>query len=143
VSLSHRAGRALAVVIDAPKVAGCDLEVIEPRSEAFVRQWMAPPEQRLIDDSDASERPLFANLLWTAKEAASKVRREGLRLDVSAAVVTLGGASERSGSWRPLQVRFDGEARPTAGWWRVEPGWVMTVVAEPAPNVPRKLAPAA
>lgn len=139
VSLSHRADRALAVVVDAPRVAGCDLELIEPRSEAFVRQWMALPEQQLIQASDASERALLANLLWTAKEAASKVRREGLRLDVANAVVTLGERSQRNGSWRPLVVRWTDEQRMTAGWWRVEPGWVMAVAGEPAPSVPCKL----
>ena len=45
LSLSHRAGRALAVVAAAPAVVGCDLEVVEPRSDAFVREWLAEPEQ--------------------------------------------------------------------------------------------------
>src|SRR5215218_9364959 len=32
VSVSHRAGRALAAVARAPEVVGCDLELVEPRS---------------------------------------------------------------------------------------------------------------
>ena len=48
LSLSHRAGRALAVVGRAPAVVGCDLEVVEPRSGAFVREWLAPAEQALV-----------------------------------------------------------------------------------------------
>ena len=42
LSLSHRAGRALAVVAAAPAIVGCDLELVEPRSGAFVREWLAP-----------------------------------------------------------------------------------------------------
>lgn len=138
VSLSHRGGRAIAVVTDAPVVAGCDLELIEPRSDPFVRQWLARSEQRLVDGSDPSERPLLANLLWTAKEAASKVRRDGLRLAVQSAVVTLGEPSARNGAWRPLQVNWKDGPR-TPGWWRAEPGWVMAVAGEPGTAPPRKL----
>ena len=98
ISLSHRAGRALAAVARrADAVMGCDLELIEPRSGAFVREWLAPAEQRLVGDRDGRERALLANLIWTAKEAAAKVRREGLRLDVRHAVVTLGGESGDAG----------------------------------------------
>jgi 4'-phosphopantetheinyl transferase len=122
ISLSHRAGRALAVIEAAPGAVGCDLEVVEPRSGAFVRDWLAPSEQRLVNERDESERALLANLIWTAKEAAAKVRREGLRLDVRSAVVTLS----------------DGAAT-TRGWWRAEPGWVMTIAGEPGTAAPREL----
>ena len=45
VSLSHRGGSAIAVVADAPTVVGCDLEVVEHRSDAFVRNGWAPPSR--------------------------------------------------------------------------------------------------
>jgi hypothetical protein len=38
-SLSHHAERALVVVGDAATSLGCDLELIEPRSRAFVSDW--------------------------------------------------------------------------------------------------------
>ncbi len=139
VSLSHRAGRALAVVTDAPRVAGCDIELIEPRSGAFVREWLAAPEQRLVLASNGPQRALLANLIWTAKEAAAKVRREGLRLDVRRAVVTIDDTAVESGPWRPLEVDWDDGQRPTSGWWRAEPGWVMTVAGESPSDVPREL----
>jgi 4'-phosphopantetheinyl transferase len=129
VSLSHRAGRALAVVADAPAVVGCDLELIEPRSDAFVREW-------LTDGEDATFTPLVANLLWTAKEAAAKVRREGLRLDVRHAAVEL---DETGDGWRPLSVVW-AEGSRTAGWWRDAAGFVMTIAGAPAPARPRCLA---
>lgn len=136
VSLSHRAGRALAAVARAPHVVGCDLERIEPRSGAFVREWLAPAEQGLIAAHAAADRDLLTNLVWTAKEAGAKVRREGLRLDVRGAVVApaeVGGDDDR---WRELSVTWGGGHAPTAGWWRTEPGWVMTIAGEPAPARP-------
>jgi 4'-phosphopantetheinyl transferase len=140
VSLSHRAGRALAAVTAAPCVAGCDLEVVEPRSDAFIREWLAPPEQGILCNCSDGRRAQLANLIWCAKEAAAKVRREGLRLDVRRAVVTFAGGGADPEGWRPLQVRWPDGPRPTSGWWRSEPGWVMTVAGEPAPSVPHELA---
>jgi 4'-phosphopantetheinyl transferase len=137
LSLSHRNGRALAAVADSPQVAGCDLELVEPRSDAFVREWLAPPERRLIHLSSPSKRPLLANLIWAAKEAGAKVRREGLRLDVRQAVV-VAEIGPRACAWSRLEVNWGD--RVTKGWWRAEPQWVMVVTAEPAPAVPHGLA---
>lgn len=137
LSLSHRGDRCIAVIADAPSVVGCDLELIEPRSGAFVREWLAVPEQRLISGCDEARQALVANLIWTAKEAAAKVRREGLRLDVRAAVVTFTERCAEADGWCPLQVDWDHGRRTTAGWWRREPGWVMTVVGEPPSSPPR------
>ncbi len=136
VSLSHRGGRALAVAGEAGADLGCDLELIEPRSRAFVGDWLGPAEQQLV----ASAGPcsdLVANLVWTAKEAAAKVRREGLRLDVRHARAEVGCVDSASTGWRRLSVAWADRAGTTAGWWRTEPGWVMAVAAEPGPDEPR------
>lgn len=128
ISVSHRDGRAIAVVADGDLSVGCDLERVEPRSEAFVGDFLAPAEQERVLALDGEERALAANLAWTAKEAAAKVRREGLRLDVRNAVTVLEPAG---GEWRPLRVEWpDGVV--TFGWWRSEPGWVMTVAGDAA-----------
>ncbi len=138
LSISHRGGRAVASLAEPPLIAGCDLELVEPRSEAFIREWLAPPERRLVRSVAPAERALLVNLLWAAKEAAAKVRREGLRLDVRYAAVkvaTPGGADE----WRQVRIAWPGRAQATEGWWRAEPGWVMVVASEPASAVPRAL----
>jgi 4'-phosphopantetheinyl transferase len=139
LSLSHRAGRALAVVGDTGTALGCDLELIEPRSRAFVTDWLAPAEQALVGDAGAVGRDLVANLLWTAKEAAAKVRREGLRLDVRGAVATPDDLDSTTTGWRRIKITWaDGSGR-VAGWWRAEPGWVMVIAGEPPPGAPRAL----
>jgi 4'-phosphopantetheinyl transferase len=136
VSISHRDGQALVAVADAPAVVGCDLERLEPRSDAFVREWLTEAEQTRIEPLAAPARHRAANLLWTAKEAAAKVRREGLRLDVRKADVELG---ESGSGWHPLCVHW-AEGVRTVGWWRDAAGFVMTIAGTPAPARPRRLA---
>ena len=137
VSLSHRGGRAIAAVAPGPAVIGCDLELVEARSPAFIREWLPAGEQALLASVEGFERARLANLLWCAREAAAKVRREGLRLDVRRARVQLDGLSPAArailapGGWRPLRVLWE-DAEPTAGWWRQEPGWVMAIAGAPA-----------
>jgi 4'-phosphopantetheinyl transferase len=145
LSLSHRAGRGLAVVAADPAAVGCDLELVEPRSGAFVREWLADSEQALLASCEGVEHARLANLLWAAKEAAAKVRREGLRLDVRHGSVELDAGTAARGSasrlgWRSLRVVWE-EAEATEGWWREEPDWVMViaVAGEPASEPPRRL----
>jgi 4'-phosphopantetheinyl transferase len=135
LSLSHRGGRALAVVGDPALGIGCDVELVEPRTGAFIRTWLAPAERARLESGGEAGRARHANLIWSAKEAAAKVRREGLRLDVGRAVVEWEPAAN-DGEWRPLRVRWEREGTTAHGWWRSEPGWVFTVVSEqrtPAP----------
>lgn len=133
LSLSHRAGRALAVVGGRGLALGCDLELIEPRSAAFEREWLADAERAELDRAPAAERARLANLFWSAKEAASKVRRQGLRADPRRSATRLaGGAGE---GWAAFRV--DGEGGSIAGWWLWEPGWVLTVASYPPAPAPR------
>jgi hypothetical protein len=97
----------------------------------------------MIYSCGAAQRVLLANLFWAAKEACTKVRRQGLALNVRRAVVTLTQARPEPGQWCPLRVSWsDGPRTTTSGWWRAEPGWVMVVAGEPAPGAPRQLCPA-
>jgi 4'-phosphopantetheinyl transferase len=139
VSLSHRAGRALAAVAGAPSIVGCDLELVEPRSAAFVEDWLTAAEQDLLVACGAEDRARLANLVWAAKEAAAKVRREGLRLDLRHAAVTPTLAGVPDGSWCALRVGWRDRARATAAWWRVDGRCVMAIAGEPALGRPRLL----
>jgi 4'-phosphopantetheinyl transferase len=139
VSLSHRGGRAIAVVADAPAVVGCDLELIEHRSDAFVREWLGLEEQELVRGEAEAQRDMIANLIWTAKEAAAKVRREGLRLDLRHAVVHVEGSVAEPGTWQRLSVQWSEGGGMTSGWWRSEPGWVISIAGDPNPERPRSL----
>src|SRR4029079_4648961 len=87
--------------------------------------WLAPAEHAL----GACDDTLLPNLVWTAKEAAAKVRREGLRLDVRSAVTRL--EDESHVGWRPSAFEWTGEGLVTRGWWREESQFVMAVARVP------------
>jgi 4'-phosphopantetheinyl transferase len=135
ISLSHRAGRAMCAVSSSEILLGCDLEIIEPRSAAFVTDYFTPEEQSLVARTSSAERPEIITLLWSAKESALKALRQGLRLDTRSLTVTLlEGAPDLDG-WSPLRVGcFDGNV--FQGWWRSADGVLRTVVANPTPACP-------
>ena len=69
--------------------------------------------------------------MWTAKEAAAKVRREGLRLDVRRAVVAPAGAGATDGTWRALRVQWvDGRSRRPWDGGGQGSRWVMTIAGD-------------
>ena len=78
VSLSDRAGCAVCLVADRAVPVGCDVELVEPRSDAFVNDYLTQAEQRLAG-APGPLRDTAANLIWSAKESALKVLGTGLR----------------------------------------------------------------
>ncbi|MGO8797024.1 MAG: 4'-phosphopantetheinyl transferase family protein [Candidatus Sulfotelmatobacter sp.] len=144
ISLSHRAGRAIAVVALRKTTLGCDLEVVEPRSSAFVSDYFTDNEQTLIDKIRSEKRSLLITLCWSAKESALKAMREGLRLDTKCVEVFPGGGlfSKRfeemqatarhiypdPAVWHPLRVRSEG-GQVFEGCWRHTNQFVETVLA--------------
>jgi 4'-phosphopantetheinyl transferase len=137
VSLSHREGQALAVVGPPEAQLGCDLEIVEPRSRAFVEDYFTVGERHRLSLAPPEDRDRLANLVWSAKESAVKALRTGLRVDTRTADVHLLLRDEEKG-WRPLRVRRAG-APPLEGWWRQDGLRLATVVSAPAPNRPVRL----
>ena len=118
VSISHRGGVAACAVGQAGATLGCDLELVEPRSEAFIADYFTPEEQALVAQSDAADRFRLVALLWSAKESALKALRAGLRLDTRSVIVTPGFALVGRTPWSardaPVPLPEAGEA-PTSG----------------------------
>jgi 4'-phosphopantetheinyl transferase len=134
LSLSHRSGIAICVVAPPLGKIGCDLEMVEPRSDAFVEDYFTKEEQALVAAAPLEERPLIVTVLWSAKESALKALREGLRLSTRSVTVELDAAPPVQG-WSPLCVHYiDGS--DFHGWWRCADGVVRTVVANPALMLP-------
>jgi 4'-phosphopantetheinyl transferase len=135
VSISHSSGTAVCAVAMSGVELGCDQEVIEARSEAFVSDYFTESEQALVARVCAAERSRLVTLLWSAKESALKVLREGLRLDTRSVTVSpINGAFNLNG-WSPLQVRY-ADGRSFHGWWQQGHGVVRTLVANPPPDSP-------
>ena len=80
VSLSDRAGCAVCLVASRAVPVGCDVELVEPRSDAFVKDYLTQAEQSLAGPP-GPPRDMAANLIWSAKESALKVMGTGLRQD--------------------------------------------------------------
>ncbi len=139
ISISHRGGRAVCALATDNAALGCDLELVEPRSQAFAADYFTAEEQALVAEADAPDRFRILALLWSAKESALKALGEGLRLDTfSVAVSIADGLShlkDTGGRWHPLHVRYTG-GEIFRGWWQQTGNLLRTVAAAPPPAVP-------
>ena len=133
ISISHRDGSAICAVALAKICLGCDLELVEPHSDAFVADYFKTNERKLIKQTSPPDRLLLTTLLWSAKESALKATHEGLRLNTHCMEVDPGeimrGKSDvaredlyavypfapASGDWRRLRVRYNDCQVLTAG----------------------------
>jgi len=118
ISLSHR-GELAVCAAAAAGALGCDLELVEPRSAAFVAEFLTPAEQRRVAAAD--DPALAANLVWSAKESALKALGVGLTRDTRELEVHAASGGE-------LVVTDLTNGERFAGWWREVDGYVVTVV---------------
>ncbi|MFZ1051189.1 MAG: 4'-phosphopantetheinyl transferase superfamily protein [Candidatus Sulfotelmatobacter sp.] len=139
ISLSHRAGIAACAVAMSGVEMGCDLEIVEPRSDAFVADYFTVEEQALVARASAADRDRLLALLWSAKESALKALHAGLRLDTRCVIVRPFAASLAPDGWAPLLVSYTG-GRVFHGWWQHTHNILRTVVATPPPDSPIPLA---
>ena len=129
--LTDRAGWAVCLT-GLGRGLGCDLELVEPRSELFVHDYMTETETAFVSAEPAGPaRDLAANLIWSTKESALKVLRTGLRRDTRSVEVTLG--SGLIDGWRELTVATDTE-RVFPGWWQRFGDFVLTDAGSPLPT---------
>lgn len=155
ISLSHRQNVAMCAVAPSGVALGCDLELVEARSQAFVEDCFTREEIWLLSRFADNRRCRITALLWSAKESALKALGLGLQMDVrSLAVAGLADTScqdikqvatdnlkpttsgqELGQGWRRLQVRGT-ECQIFHGWWQESGGLVRTLVAAPPPSIP-------
>ena len=135
VAMTDRADWAVAAVLAGRDRIGCDLELVEPRSAAFIDDYFTAGEGSQV--SGSVDPSLTANLVWSAKESALKVVRTGLRRDTRTVEVSH-EHGDSAGEWRQLTVRsVDGQTMP--GWWIRYGEFVLTVVAAVATSAPESL----
>ena len=139
ISLSHSCGRAMCTVANLQAALGCDLEQVEPRSNAFVTDYFTSEEQELVAHASAFDRPWLATLIWSAKESAMKALHEGLRLDTRCVSVRLFELSAIPEHWHPLQVDYS--CQIFHGWWQRNGNFIRAVVCSPRPALPTPLNP--
>lgn len=141
ISLSHRDGIALCTVGSAGVTLGCDLEVVEPRCEAFTEDYFNSEELAALREvRPAPARYQLITLLWSGKESLLKALGEGLRLDTRSVTVSINDTEDAFRDWRPLQAR-ENSSRVYAGWWRQTAHLVRTIVGTPPLGRPVCLGP--
>jgi 4'-phosphopantetheinyl transferase len=134
ISLSHRAGTAACAISSSDVALGCDLELVEPRSNAFIEDYFTTQEHSLIFMAPLESLWQTVALLWSGKESAMKVLRTGLRINTRRLIVSIDekASSELDGdsSWYPMQVCYEAK-HILHGWWRVSGKLVKTLLSYP------------
>jgi 4'-phosphopantetheinyl transferase len=132
LTISHSGHLAVcALTVDQGLHVGADLEKIEPRSEAFIRDYFTPAECRLVETVPIETRAEVVTLIWSAIESMLKALGVGLRWDTrSVEVRELGGilhGREQDG-WQEIQV---GEQKPAertwSSWWQRRDTFILTL----------------
>jgi len=136
ISMTDRADWAVCTVIGGDRPIGCDLELVEPRSPAFVADYFTPGERALVADAP-HDHDLLANMIWSAKESALKVLRTGLRLDTRSVEVQPAG-DQTQHEWSGLYVTTN-DGLTFTGWWRRFGDFVLTYVSATSTEPPSSL----
>jgi 4'-phosphopantetheinyl transferase len=143
ISLSHRDGRgACAVALGTPAL-GCDLELVETKSEAFISDYFTLEEQELVSSVTSALKPLAASLLWSAKESALKALHVGLRADTRSVTVNTALHKVSASSvcdWQHFLVSCS-DSRMFCGWWHCKGDLLRTVVSDKSAGPPFELLP--
>lgn len=126
LSLSHRDHQALCILsLDGLQI-GCDLEKVEPRSEAFLGDYFTQKEQVWIHSSPQQEHPKLTNLIWSAKESVLKVLKVGLREDTRTVQIHLDQEPE-SGEWSRFSAFYLKSNQRFTGWWKTKGQSILTI----------------
>jgi 4'-phosphopantetheinyl transferase len=149
ISLSHRDGTAACAIVPSGAVVGCDLELVEVRSDAFIGDYFTAAEQTCIAQSPPEQRDRLVTILWSAKECALKALRTGLRVDTRTVSASIsfgscnalagdGTDSAMAGEWCRLSVQYE-DSKVFSGWWQCIDRLARTVVSEPCAKAPTYL----
>jgi 4'-phosphopantetheinyl transferase len=133
LSVSDSHGWAVAANGPAGHRIGCDVELVEPRSDAFLHDFLTDAEQRAVTAAAAHDHET-ANVVWSAKESALKALGVGLDRPTRSVHVDLVDGGERG--WHPLRVTSDRDGVTLDGWWQRVGTHVVTVVADSATGPP-------
>jgi 4'-phosphopantetheinyl transferase len=113
LSISHSNGVALSALSSVPDVVvGADIERVEPRDQAFVRDFFTPAEAAAFQPLADGVRDRLVTASWCVKEASLKVLKVGLRADTRT-VECVPRATEDG--WSAVSVRGP---RALSAWWR-------------------------
>jgi 4'-phosphopantetheinyl transferase len=127
LSISHRDRLAFCALSAGSRInIGADIEKIEPRESVFVEDYFTVEEQRFVADASLEIRETYVTLIWSAKEAALKALRKGLRLDTRSVEIQeiIPGADE----WGSYKIfNHQSVSGSWYGWWHRRGEYVLTL----------------
>ncbi len=138
LSISHSHERSFCVVGPPDAAVGCDLEYMEPREESFIRDYFAPEEISLSEQSPPRQKALVVNLIWSAKESSLKALRQGLRRDTRSIVIHPDFRSSESAgnTWTGHCLE---SSRVFCGHWWAQDGYIHTIASDCPGYLPEQL----
>ncbi|NJK88018.1 MAG: 4'-phosphopantetheinyl transferase superfamily protein [Myxococcales bacterium] len=125
LSISHRGEYAVAALDRHGRRCGIDIELREPRSIAFVLDYLTEAEVRRWNETPVERQSDYANLVWSAKECVLKVLGEGLRRDTREVDVLL----SQDGRWEAgaFQAEDRKQGRSFDGTWIMRRDRMITI----------------
>ncbi|MBV8053249.1 MAG: 4'-phosphopantetheinyl transferase superfamily protein [Acidobacteriaceae bacterium] len=133
ISLSHRNGRAMCALAESSVTLGCDLEIIEAHSDAFIADYFTPQEQSVVCADDDPD--LYSSLVWSAKESALKALGAGLRVDTRCVDVEFEHPPFSRGAWGWVRIRHS-SGRKFEGWWQRSGDLIRTFASDSVLSAP-------
>jgi 4'-phosphopantetheinyl transferase len=138
ISISHRANAAFCVLNSGDIDIGCDLEVIEERSDAFVSDYFTFEEKLKVIMAADENKPLLANLIWSAKESVLKTVRQGLKSDTRNVLVDLDDLKITAG-WDKMTAKLSTLDEAYHGWWLYKERYILTIFSSESTEAPIEL----
>ncbi|MBT8221233.1 MAG: 4'-phosphopantetheinyl transferase superfamily protein [Bacteroidia bacterium] len=127
ISLSHSHSLGFCVVCDHPIQLGCDLELMESRSDLFINDYFNPTERAIIRKGSAQHPKLWATLLWSAKESTLKALKTGLKIDTR--LINIQEVSNGNDHWNPFKAFSSEQEAGFYGFWKQDQRFVYTIVS--------------
>ena len=137
ISISHSHERSLCAVGPGELRIGCDLEFVEPRENIFLQDYFTQEECAFVEQSD--DRSLVSTLIWSAKESALKILREGLRRDTRSVTIRTAGVPPAPSAWSPWTGNCLQPSITFYGWWRPLDGFIYTIASDHFTALPDQL----
>jgi len=134
LSLSHSNDRALATVSRGAKALGCDIELIEPRSDVFVETYFTAAEREHVEHASSSFRDSLVTKIWSAKESTLKALHTGLQADTRSVEVTDDGDCAGEG-WGVARAVVE-NAGEFSCLWRLDGDFVLSIATRDPVETP-------
>lgn len=138
ISISHRANAALCVLSSGDIDLGCDLEIVEERSDAFVSDYFTFEEKLRVIMAADEDKPLLANLIWSAKESVLKTIRQGLKSDTRSVLIDLDDLKLTEG-WNRIGAKLSRFDKEYHGWWLYKEKYILTIFSSESTEAPIEL----